>query len=414
MNKKSKKQKYSGGIKKNIINKYISYKSYLKVKIGEQTLSIIKKINVFFMIVGYISSVVTIYGFFAKSDNSIAIDNYQKGIIYFEDGYLEEAQQCFKKVYEINNNLLDIKFYYAYTEYLLKNYDKSYKILEENRNTLDADEVAFYATYEYSKGNYKKSSEYLNKIRQPENLKVESFVLYIATSTELGFRNNYSEGISTLYANITLLDAKINEAQQLPSVEKMFHVEADDTELREIEAAKEVARRIDENTLDEVLMLKRCMLCTYMQFITHSIQHDEYILPIFIFDDAADLVDFVTNYDMSIKYIEALLIFSIGAQIEPEQPEEIEKSYQIIDKKYKELNLLEEQMGINIIKEEHRENLEACEAILIDLENDSLSSDWYHFNFSEFDETEENYEFGEIVKLWADAFLEKLYIKNLL
>lgn len=414
MNKKSKKQKYSVGIKKIIMNKYISYKSYLKVKIGEQALSIIKKINVFFVIVGYISSVVTIYGFFAKSDNSIAIDNYQKGIIYFEDGYLEEAQQCFKKAYEINNNLLDIKFYYAYTEYLLKNYDKSFKILEENRNTLNADEIAFYATYEYSKDNYKKSSEYLNKIRQPENLKVESFVLYIATSTELGFRNNYSEGISTLYANITLLDAKINEAQQLPSVEKMFHVEADDTELREIEAAKEVARRIDENTLDEVLMLKRCMLCTYMQFITHSIQYDEYILPIFIFDDAADLVDFVTNYDMSIKYIEALFIFSIGAQIEPEQPEEIEKSYQIIDKKYKELNLLEEQMGINILEEEDRENLEACEAILIDLENDSLSSDWYHFNFSEFDEKEENYEFGDIVKLWADAFLEKLYIRNIL
>lgn len=407
-------KKNKSRIKKFIINKYMFYKSNLKEKIKKKKLNIIKKINIFFVIIGYIASAITIYSLFTKSDNSIAIDSYQKGIIYFEDGYLKDAQQCFKKAYEINNDLLDIKFYYSYTEYLLENYNKSYEILEENRNTLNADEIAFYATYEYSKGNYKKSSEYLNKIRQPENLKIESFIKYIITSTELGFLYSYSEGISTLYANITLLDAKINEAQQLPSIEKKFEVEADDKELRAIEAAKKVVKRINENTLDKVLILKKCMLCTYMQFITHSIQCDKYIFPIFSFDDAANLVDFVNNYDISIKYIETLLIFSIGFQIEPEQPEEIKKSYQIIDKKYKELKLLEKQKGIKIFNENDRKNLETCEVILTDLENNCLNSDNYDFNFFSFEGIEGSYKFDDIIKLWADAFLEKLYIKNLL
>lgn len=392
-------------IKKDINKKYKFNKLNIKEKIYK---------NVFFTLIGYVSSIITIGTLFVQSDDSVAMDNYQKGIIYLEDNDYKQAEQCFQKAYDIDNNLLDIKFYYACAEYWLEDYDKSYQILKENRNMLNENELTFYVMYEYSKKNYRKSSEYLNKIRQPENLDVLSFSHYIITSTELGFLNSYSEGISTFYANMVLLEAKINETKQLPSIDRIFHVEVDDTKHKEIEAANEVANRINRNVSDDVSMLKRCKLISYTQFIAHSIQNGEYTLPVYIFEDASDVVDFLTNQKASTRYVEILLLYTIGAVFEP-RPEEIEKAIKIIVEKYNELDWLEKQEGKNIFTEDDRTKLEICETLLTDLENNCFDSnkDKYEIDASGLGLTGEDYDFQDVVKLWAKTFLNELYIKNL-
>lgn len=410
MNKNVKKESQRG-----IKNKYLYFKSNIKEKLGEQNLKRIKislkVLNFIFAIIGFVASVITIVSLFVKSDDSIAIDNYQKGIIYLEDDDFAQAQQCFEKAYEIDNELLDIKFYYAYTEYKLANYDKSYQILKENRNRLSENELAFYSMYEYSKGNYEKSREYLNKIRQPENLEVTSFLHYIVTSTELDFNYNYNEGVNTLYANMVLLDAKINEIQQLPDAIRQFM----GAEPEQLEGANEVIIRINDNVREDVLILNRCKLIACMQYISHSIQYEEYVNPLYFFEESAELVDFVNNYYVSRKYIEVLTIFALAAVYEP-QPIEIEESYKTIVEKYKNILLVESQEGIEIFEEDDRELLEACEAILLDLENDCLDTNKakYQLDFSSFGVEVENYNIEYIVKLWAEAFLNELYIYNLI
>lgn len=65
------------------------------------------------------------------------MNNYQKGINCFEDNLYEEAEKHFEIGYEAKSDLLQLIYYYAYTEYMLEDFDKSYKILEENKNILD-------------------------------------------------------------------------------------------------------------------------------------------------------------------------------------------------------------------------------------------------------------------------------------
>lgn len=159
---------------------------------------VLKFVNTFFAIIGFISSIITIVGLFNKSDDSIAVSNYNKGLNYLSDQYYEDAEKCFEKTYNINSNLFNIKYYYAYTEIMLKKFDKSYKILAENKDSLDENEMVLLSLYEYRKNNYDKSEKYMNKIQEPEKLNIFAFCEYIEFTTKLGFLENYNKGLNVI------------------------------------------------------------------------------------------------------------------------------------------------------------------------------------------------------------------------
>lgn len=48
---------------------------------------VLKFVNTFFVIIGFISSIITIVGLFNKSDDSIAVSNYNKGLNYLTPVY---------------------------------------------------------------------------------------------------------------------------------------------------------------------------------------------------------------------------------------------------------------------------------------------------------------------------------------
>ena len=71
------------------INKEIGLKKIEEFIEASYFRKIIKIIKIFLLIGGSISAVMSIYSFIVSDNDSVALENYQKGIIYFEDEDLE-------------------------------------------------------------------------------------------------------------------------------------------------------------------------------------------------------------------------------------------------------------------------------------------------------------------------------------
>lgn len=355
-------------------------------------------------LIAIISLILTIVALIPKdSDDSIAIENYEKGIVYLENDHLQDAEKCFEATYNKNRYLLDIKYYYAYTEFLLENFEQSYKILEENQNTLNEDELAFYAAYELSNQNNLKSQKYINKIQEPENLKVASFIQYVLTSVELGFSNDYNTGINAVYLNSVLIDTKINEMQRLPNEGKtLYENEMDDIDE---ESIKRLVERITTRANDDVLALNRCKLCMYTLFTLYSIQYERKEMPIYIFPDAAESFDYLSNPYISMNFLTALFLYTFEVKIAPHFPEEIQDAYKIITKKYDELLSLEEETGIDLINEEDRELFETCKILTKDFSENRFNPKNYEIDISYSGKIYKDYEIDNVLNLWSESFL---------
>lgn len=323
-------------------------------------------------VLGVISSYMTVEQYL--NDDSVALINYQRGIDNMEDGNIQEAEKNFVKVYSINPDLMNIKYYYAYVEYLLGNLDKSYEILRENRNRLNENELTFYGMYELRNNNVEKSKKYINKIQEPENLGNPAFIQYVLTTVKLGFLEDYNTGLNVVYANAILFDAKINENAKLPTKKKVFY-DGDGIKIDE-KGLNGIIDRINKNVSSDIAMLNNGKLRMYMQFISYSFQYGKKEMPIYIFEDAAELFDYITNKEVSMDFLSTLCIYTLTLDIEPNFPKEIKVAFRKILKKYDDLLELEKKGEIEL-ETEDKELFEDCKFILDELNTNHFSREHY-------------------------------------
>lgn len=375
-------------IKRNFKNKLRSYKLDIEEEIGMQKIKeffeisifrkAIKTIKVILMIVGIISGWMTVYSFYVESDDSIAMTNYQRGMNYLEDKNYEEAEKCFEVTYEKNSDLLQIIYYYAYTEFMLKDFEKSHKVLQENKNKLDDNELAFLAMYEYINENFEESQQHIDAVKKPENLEVFAFYVYTKYSIKLGFLNDYNEGLDIFCNNLILLDGKINVAGVFPKKTMNFYpvngFKPDEKYL------KKTINRIETNAKYDKSKYIRTKLYMYFLFLYYSIQYDNIEVPIGCFTDIAETFDYANHPDITKELLIVLLIYACEIEVYPEVPEQMKEAYQIISEHYHKLELLEEENSIKI-EEEDRLLFEACGKISKEIDNNSFNPKNYTFDF---------------------------------
>lgn len=309
------KEKKKKDIKKYIINKYKSYKSDIKKEIGIQKIKefrkasifrkIIKVINISIYIMGAISAIFTIISFFSHSDDSIALDDYQEGMNYFEDLYFKDAEKCFRNAYKINKNLDNLIYYYAYTEFMLENFEKSHKILVENKNSLNENEMVILAMYEYRKNNYEKSKQYMDKIHEPEKLDIFAFYEYIDYTTKLGFLNDYGEGLNVVCKNILYLEIKSNIVNVLPKITNKGFYNINEFKIDAVKLL-EVLDRIEDYTLFEKSKCVRAESYMYFLLFYYSIKYDNIEVPTRYFSNIAYSLDYANNYDITKPLMEIM------------------------------------------------------------------------------------------------------------
>lgn len=358
---------------------------------------VLKFVNTFFAIIGFISSIITIVGLFNKSDDSIAVSNYNKGLNYLSDQYYEDAEKCFEKTYNINSNLFNIKYYYAYTEIMLKKFDKSYKILAENKDSLDENEMVLLSLYEYRKNNYDKSEKYMNKIQEPEKLNIFAFCEYIEFTTKLGFLENYNKGLNVIYNNLILLNTKIFEHKEIDIYPiKGFILEEDQLQQTE--------NRVQKNLQKDNTKYIRIKLYMYLLFIYYSIEYENYEAPIYYFSDMAETLDYANHSDISRALLSVLYIYATELTISPNMPEEMKEAYNIVSKKYNELKLFEKEDGVEI-NQQDRELFEALENISKEINNNTFDPGKYSFTWQNgFKGSEDNIlkEWKKNINNWID------------
>ena len=390
-----------------IINKYESCKSDIKKEIGAQKIKefrkasifrkIIKVINVSIYIMGVISGIFTIISFFSDTDDSIALDNYQEGMNYFEDLYFKDAEKCFENAYKTNKNLYNLIYYYAYTEFMLENFDKSHKILVENRNSLNENEMVILAMYEYRKGNYEKSKQYMDKIHEPEKLDIFAFYEYIDYTTKLGFLNDYGEGLNVICKNILYLEIKSNIVNVLPKkTNKGFY----NINEFKIDAVKllEVLDRIEDYTIFEKSKCVRAESYMYFLLFYYSIKYDNIEVPTRYFSNIAYSLDYANNYDITKPLMEIMYIYTSKLNLYPEMPKEMKKSYKIIVQKYRTWETVEKEEGLKI-QDEDRELLDVFEKISKDIENNTFDPMNYDCKWEYLENNENN-----LLKEWAKYY----------
>lgn len=354
----------------------------------------IKIIKIFLLIIGFVSSFLSICSFFRPDNNLIALENYQKGIVYFEDQDLEKAEQFFLKAYSQNRDLLDIKYYYAITEFYLQNLDKSYQILKENRYSLNEDELAFYARYEVDRDNYEKGKEYINKIQRPEKLKNPALAQYIMTSLNLAALENYNALCNTVYRNTVLLNRVINANENLINNCKL-DFNYNDIEIDQ-EKLNKMIGRINQETEGEILMLKMYKMYMYMYFSSYSIKLGKNELPIFIFIEASESIDYLNYNEISVNFLQLLDYYTIQLDMASKYLEEIKIAYENVVKEYDEL--LEKDI---IPTDETRKSFETTKLILKCLNENTFNPN--NFNYILRDEKGKRYENispDDFLKIW--------------
>lgn len=401
-------RKEEKSIKKYILDKYQSYKSDIKEEIGIQNIQEFKKVSCFrkgikiikFIIfnIGIVAGVLGIISFFSQSDNSIAFDNYQKGINYFEDMYFEDAEKCFESAYKINNDLYHLIYYYAYTEFMLENFNKSYKILVENKDSLNEDEMVILAMYEYKNSNYKKSKQYFDKIQEPEKLDIFAFYEYIDYTTKLGFLDNYGEGLNVICKNILFLEAKLNVVSVLPKITNKGFYNVNEFKIDE-EKLFEILHRIEDYTIFEQSKCIRAESYMYFLLFYYSIQYDNIEVPTRYFSNIAQSLDYANNYDITKPLMLIMYIYISKLKLYPDIPEQMKEAFKIITEKYHKWETMEKEQGLKI-QEKDKELLEIFEKIYKEMENNTFGSTNYDFVW----ESDLGYNEDNLLKRWARSF----------
>lgn len=385
-------------IKRIVSNKSLSYKLDFQEEVGIHKIKefieisflrkLIRILKLIFSL-GTISAVMTIISFVFPSDNSIALTDYQRGVNYLEDQYYEDAEKCFERAYKINSDLFNIKYYYAYTEFMLDKFDKSHKILVENKDSLDENEMVVLAMYEYKSGNHEKSKLYMNKILEPENLDKFAFCEYIDFATKLGFLDDYDKGLNVVCNNLMLLETRI-----FPHKEIKFYsingLKPEESQL--LETMERIEKGIDKDNSKYI----RTKLYMYLLFIYYSIQYENYEVPTRYFSDMAETLDFANHSDITRQLLYVLYIYASELTFNPEMPEEMKEAYSIVSEKYYDLKLLEKENIIEI-EENDKKMFEIFENLSKDINNNTFDPKNYSFLWwANFKYSEDN-----ILKEWA-------------
>lgn len=361
-----------------------------------------------FAILGVVLTMISVVQWFIPNDSETrtanAMRHYESGLTVFEDGELLEAKEDFRKAYEINNNLLDVKYYYAYTEYLLGNLDKSYKILQRNKTSLNDDELAFYAMYEFDKGNYDVSEIFLNKIREPEKLRVASLTKYVITSLKIASIHGYNDAVNAFYINTVLLNTKLEEIH--PRVEIDLY-ENDEIKIDKDTIDKTINRINNKDAYDTVALM-RCKLSMFMLFAITSIECGQEQIPIHFFSNTAECFDYFNNHGMSMQFLVTLYLYTVKVPYDAFFSERIETTYEIIMDKYYDILSEEERTGVEIIREEDRVGFELCEQIFKDFKANTFNPNNYGFEYS-VGGIYDDYKTSTILDLWCDVIQDNYY-----
>ncbi len=375
------------------INKEIGLKKIEEFIEASYFRKIIKIIKIFLLIGGSISAVMSIYSFIVSDNDSVALENYQKGIIYFEDEDLEEAEKFFEKAYSINKDLLNIKYYYAVTEFFLDNFDISYNILKENRYSLNEDEIAFYVRFESDRGNYDICREFINKIQKPEKLQNLALAQYVIVVLNLAFIEDYNELCNAVYLNTILLNRKINENQNL----------IEDCKINDIDIDQKVidkkVEHIIQDAEEEIIMLKMYKLCMYMYFSTYAILYNHDELPVYIFVEASESIDYLNYGEMSAQFLDLLGYYTIYLDMSSKYPEEIKIAYKNVVEEYDKL--LED--GIELT-DETRKAFEVVKGVSKGLNENTFDSNNYIFADGK---QYENISSIEFLEMWDELNFNK-------
>lgn len=377
------------------INKEIGSKKFKEFIEASCFRKIIKIIKIFLLIAGSVSAVMSIYSFFESDNDSIALENYQKGIIYFEDESFEQAEKFFEKAYSINKDLLNIKYYYAVTEFFLDDEDMSYNILRENRYGLNEDEIAFYVRFESDRGNYDICREFINKIQKPEKLQNLALAQYVIVALNLAFLEDYNDFCNVVYMNTILLNRKINENQNLIEDCKINDI---DIEQKKIE--KQIERIIQEAE-DELIMLKMYKLCMYMYFSTYAILSNHEELPVYIFVEASESIDYLNYSEASVQFLDLLGYYTIYLNMSSKYPEEIKIAYKNVVEKYDKL--VED--GIEFA-DDTRKAFEVVKGVSKGLNENTFDSNNYNYIFPN-GKQYKNISSIEFLEMWDDLIFNK-------
>lgn len=389
-----------GGIIANVFSPNIE--SFLKKKRHSNKGSFKKYYRLRLTILGMIIGMVipTSFLFFREYKYRHAIQNeqailesYNKGIECIENLDFEQAEKYLKEVYNVNRNLQEIKYYYAYTEFMLNKNEISYNILLENRDNLSEDELAFYSRFESDNENYDICRKYLNKIKEPEQLKIPALAQYVIITLNLAALEDADTLINTTYINTILLNKKINENKNLIENNKV-NIHDKDT-IIDKEALDELQRRVLENAESDIIMLNVYKLHMYLLFTSYSISYDQFEYPVYFFVEASEALDYVNNPDMSIKFLSVLNFYTIKMGYGNKYPEEIALAFE------NTINTFDELLNNDMIHptEETKKTFDMFRMMADELNNNTYNSNNYEYVFPD-GNTYEDIDAKQIIYYW--------------
>lgn len=255
-------------------SKYYKWRQSLSTKhpIALIISDLIFLITIFATILSIKDSCINWYQRKYESDRS-ALEYYHIGEKYYYDKNYTESLSNFEKVYNINKDLFDTKYYYTITMLKVNEFENSIfarKILYENSEYLNDNEKAVYAMLECNEGNYLNSLNVIEEIREPFNLRNDIFNQYIMTSTIANFNLSFKEGQNKVFDNKMLIDRKLNSLGILAD--------------NDIEKFDDVTITLDMQGYfkDEFFKLNQGAIEMFIFYLNECMQQEEYgrILPI--------------------------------------------------------------------------------------------------------------------------------------
>lgn len=233
-------------------------------------------------------------------------------------------------------------------------------------------------------------------------MKSVALAQYVVTSLNLGALEDFSILKNRVYINTILLNRRLNEYQDLINNNEIrfkdYGIEIDKSIL------DDMIDRINNEAEYEISMLKMYKLYMYVLFSSYAIQYDNPEMPVYVFVEASSVIDFLKYPEMSIRFLDILMFYTIRMHIAEQYPEEVIIALKNVIEKHNDAISVE---GITATSEtEHIFDL--LESILEDLKNNNFNPNDFRYVFPD-GNTYEEINPDEVLELWNGIVQDKYF-----
>ncbi|MBU3155012.1 hypothetical protein [Clostridium estertheticum] len=182
---------------------------------------VISAVTIFLFIFGFTSNSITIHSYF--HDTTKAQEYFEKAKDYYDQKNYKQSIKFCKNAYDIDENIQDLKYYYAMSLINDKNTEDNVKdIFVGNKDKLNESELAIYGYLLDHEKKYSEAYKIFDSIKEPLLVHTEFFPFYINSLVESTYKtSDYKSALSKINEYMIMINRKNRFEESTVSPEGM-------------------------------------------------------------------------------------------------------------------------------------------------------------------------------------------------